>query len=338
MKVSIVIPAYNEEAALPLLRARLTATIAALGAYEFEVLIVDDHSGDATPRLIAEWARADARVRGIRLARNCGSHAALAAGLAHCTGDGAVLMAADLQDPPELLARLLRGWQEGHAVVWAARAARAGETWRTRLLSRVYWGLMRGLTGAETPALGADVALLDRRVIDALRTVTEKNTSLLGLVTWLGFRQTRIEYIKAPRAAGRSGWTGSKKLKLAIDSVVSFTALPIRLTWLCGLAFLGGWTVWTIGVGLSWVLHLGRVSVATATVIGLLLLGFGLLLTFLGAAGEYLWRAYDEARGRPRYVVEELIGFDNSRFVAEAQGTPTVAGRMPERLEVGSGA
>ncbi len=325
MKVSVVIPAYNEQAVLPRLCPRLSAVIATLPEYDFEVLLVDDHSADATPQLIEEWAATEPRVRGIRLARNCGSHAAVTAGLAHCTGDCAVLLAADLQDPPELLPELLAQWRGGHDVVWAARSGQRGIGWCERLGSRLYWLLMRLIAIRETPAQGADVVLLDRKVIAALNAISEKNTSLVSLLMWLGFRQTYISYEKGARAAGASGWTLAKRTKLAIDSVVSFSALPIRLTWLCGLLFLGADALWTATVLGGWLTGRLHVPAATAAIIGLLLLGFGVLLTFLGAAGEYLWRAYDEVRGRPRYVIERILEPRHSCFVPEAPATSTPA-------------
>ncbi|MBP7745302.1 MAG: glycosyltransferase family 2 protein [Phycisphaerae bacterium] len=333
MRVSVVIPAYNEADTLPLLRGRMTAVMDALHAYDFELVLVDDHSADATPERIAEWAALDGRVRGVRFARNCGSHAAAAAGLARCTGDCAVLMAADLQDPPELLAELLAPWRDGYDVVWAARAGRRGIGWRERLCSRAYWALMRFIAASDAPAEGADVVLLDRKVIDALNAIGEKHTSLLALVTWLGFRQKHISYVKEARAAGASGWTFTKRLKLAIDSVVSFSALPIRLTWLCGLLFLAADALWITAVLGGWLTGLWYVSAAIAAIISLLLLGFGVLLTFLGAAGEYLWRAYDEVRGRPRYVIERVLEPADSRFVAERAARPAPT-RVPVPDEV----
>jgi glycosyltransferase involved in cell wall biosynthesis len=314
MKVSVIIPALNEDATLPRLRARLTAVAEMLPDYDFEFVLVDDHSADATPLLIEEWSRADPRVRGVRLARNAGSHAAVTAGLAQCTGDCAAVLAADLQDPPELLGRLLAKSREGFDIVWAVRVGRTGASWLARACSQLYWSTMRRMVLPDTPAQGADVVLLDRRVIDALTAIGEKNTSLLSLVVWLGFRQTSVAYVKGERAAGRSGWTWAKRCQLAIDSIVSFSTLPLRLTWLCGLVFLAATVAWVAAVALGGL----AVALADAAIIGLLLLGFGVLLTFLGALGEYVWRAYDQVRGRPPYVVERLIGPAASRFVAGA--------------------
>ncbi len=318
MLVSVVIPAYNEAAALPVLRQRLTVVLADLPQYDFEVVLVDDHSSDETPALIQAWAQVDPRVRGIRLSANRGSHVALVAGLEHCRGDCAILMAADLQDPPELLAELLERWQAGHELVWAVRSGPVGRSWTTRLGSRAYWASMRLLSGTQVPATGADFVLLDRQVIDGLRTIAEKNTSLFWLLLWMGYRQTQIRYQKQPRQAGRSGWTLAKRVRLMLDSIVSISALPIRLTWGCGLLFLFatvGWILTVLGGRLSGLLNVGA---GTAATIGLLLGGLGLVLTFMGLSGEYLWRTYDQVRGRPRYLVERVIGPAPSRFVPES--------------------
>lgn len=319
MQVSLIIPAYNEQEVLPLLRARVDAVTARLPEYQFEIVIVDDRSRDETPQLLAQWARADTRVHGLRLARNCGSHAAIMAGLQHCTGDCAIVMAADLQDPPELIGELLGRWRVGYQVVWGVRAARQGEALHTRLFSALYWRLMRSIALPQTPAQGADVFLLDRAARTALTGIREQNTSCLSLLMWLGFRQTHVEYVKAERVAGRSGWTFAKRMKLLIDSVVSFSTLPIRATWLGGLTFLGVAGLWSIGIPLAWLLGTSAVSAATFAIIGILLLGFGLGLTMLGVLGEYLWRAYDEVRGRPRYTVECVFTQQPSRFVADAR-------------------
>jgi polyisoprenyl-phosphate glycosyltransferase len=317
MKVSVVIPAYNEEATFMLLRERLSAVIAAQREYEFEVVLVDDHSTDATAKLIQDWVNTSGYVRGVRLARNGGSHAAVTAGLAHCTGDCAVVLAADLQDPPELLRELLATWRSGYDVVWAVRSGRRGISWRTQLCSRLYWAMMRTVALPETPAQGADVVLLDRKVIAALLAIREKNTSLLSLIVWLGFRQTHISYVKDARAAGTSHWTLARRFKLALDSLLSFSSLPIRLTWICGLLFLAGAAIFAIALVAGWLIGGWHAEPASTAIIGLLLVGFGVLLTFLGAAGEYLWRAYDEIRGRPRYVVERLFEPQVTRFVSD---------------------
>jgi dolichol-phosphate mannosyltransferase len=255
-------------------------------------------------------------VQYLRLSRNCGSHAAFSAGLKHCTGDCAVLLAADLQDPPEAIPALLEQWKAGSDVVWAVRSARAGERWTTKLFAGVYYSLMRRFALPEMPATGADFLLLDRKVINAYNAIPEKNTSFLAMILWMGFRQTSIEYVKKPRRAGRSKWTVGKKVKLLIDSLVSFSYMPIRVMSLFGLtmAFAGFVYALVVIVGrlAGWV----AAGTGFAALMTVLLVGQGLIMTMLGVLGEYLWRTFDEARGRPRYIIEEHI-CAGSRQVAE---------------------
>lgn len=303
-KGSVVTAFLNEADNLPVFRERLTKALAGLPG-DWEIVLVDDHSADTSPAVARAWVAEDARVRYVRLARNGGSHAAFSAGLALCTGDCAVLLAADLQDPPEAIATLLDRWQQGHDVVWANRSERPAASWPGRLLARAYYGLMR-LCVPNMPEKGADFLLLGRKVIDAYNRVPEKNTSFLAMILWLGFRQTHVEYKKGTRLHGRSKWSLAKKAQLFLDSLVSFTSAPIRLMSVAGLAvsFLGfayG------GILLVRALVWGRpVAGWSSLMIALLVLG-GMQLLTLGTLGEYLWRAFDQVRGRPRYLVEEQV-------------------------------
>jgi dolichol-phosphate mannosyltransferase len=328
MRISILTAFLNEEGNLPVFKERLLATLAGLGV-EYEIILIDDHSTDGSPRIARQWVAEGPRVRYIRLSRNCGSHAAYSAGLLQCTGDCAVLLAADLQDPPETVPLLLKEWSAGNAVVWAARAAREGESWLTRATARAYYWLMRRLALKDMPSRGADFLLLDRRVIDAYNAIPEKNTSFLAMILWLGFRQTTIGYVKQARYSGKSKWSIAKKLKLFVDSIVSFSYAPIRLMSLAGacvsiLGFLyAAFVVFNALQGnpiQGW---------SSLMVVVLILGGFQLLM--LGILGEYLWRAFDEARGRPRYVVEEQYSTQD----AGAQGGP--AGNCPPAITVANG-
>jgi dolichol-phosphate mannosyltransferase len=303
VRLSVVTPAYREAENLPALYERLCAVLDGLGI-AWEWIIVDDHSLDGTFAVVHDTAARDPRVRGIRLARNSGSHVALSCGLHAARGECAVALAADLQDPPEIVPQLLDEWQGGAHVVWATRAEREGETKLTRALSRAYYWVMRNLVGLDsTPAMGADVVLLDRRVLDAFREFGESNVSLLALLTWMGFRQTNITYTKQARLHGRSGWTLKKKLKLLVDSVTAFSYAPIRfMTYL-------GFLVATIGFVYAAFVILNAIfgqPVAgwTSLIVIVLILG-GIQMLMMGVLGEYLWRALDESRRRPRFIVEE---------------------------------
>ena len=199
-------------------------------------MIVDDHSRDDTIGVVEQLTRADPRVRGVRLSRNSGSHLAIACGLHHARGEAAVMMAADLQDPPETIEALVAEWRKGAQIVWASRRVQPGEAAHAGFAALYYWIMRRVVGLTAMPARGADFFLIDRTAIDAFRRCDERNVSVLALVTWLGFRQAHVEYDKQPRAAGRSGWTLGRKVALVADSVTAFTALPIRVCGMLGAA------------------------------------------------------------------------------------------------------
>lgn len=301
--LSIVTPAFNEADNLPVLYQRLTATMQSLAECEWEWVVVDDHSRDDTFAAVAALAARDPRVHGLRLARNCGSHAALTCGLHRAVGACVVALAADLQDPPEIIPELVARWQAGAQVVWAVRDRREGESAITLGFSRIYYWVMRAVVGmTEMPATGADFFLLDRTVVDAFARFDEGHVNIFALLTWMGFRQATVAYDKAARLHGRSGWTLAKKLKLVVDSFTAFSYLPIRL-----MSYLG------LLVGALGFVYAGSVVVNALTgkpvegwsslmVVVLLLGGFQMMM--MGVLGEYLWRALDESRRRPRYLVE----------------------------------
>ncbi len=296
--LSIVTPAFNETANLDGLYERLVRSMEKI-SIDWEWLIVDDHSRDDTFGAIERLSGSDSRVRGIRLARNAGSHVAITCGLHHAEGDAAVVMAADLQDPPETLQAMIDAWRGDAQIVWAVRRTRPSG------FAALYYRIMRGVVGLrEMPAHGADFFLVDRIVLDAFRRFPEGNVSVLALITWVGFRQVQIEYDKESRAGGQSGWTLARKLRLVMDSVAAFSDLPIRMCWYAGLAFfvaaflLGGGAVLllpSVGAGLLLVL---------AVMIGLT----GVQLLAVGVVGHYVWRALEEARRRPQYLIERLTG------------------------------
>ncbi len=328
-RISIITAFLNEETNLPAFRAEVIQVLRRLpAAWEYEVVLVDDHSTDAGPVLARGWHAEDTHVRYLRLARNCGSHAAFSAGLRVCTGDCAVLLAADLQDPPELVPTLIEHWQQGNDVVWAARSQREGQSWSARLYSGLYYCLMRRI-GLDMPKQGADFLLLDRKVIDAYNAVPEKNTSFLALILWLGFRQTSIPYTKRARRHGTTKWSLSRKLKLLIDSLVSFSYAPIRLATAAGLGIAALGMVYALVVLANAALG-NPVQGWSSLMIVVLLLG-GFQLVMLGILGEYLWRTFDEARGRPRYVLEAHLPPRALESAPRAAAYPVPDGFNPVR-------
>jgi dolichol-phosphate mannosyltransferase len=226
--ISVIIPTYNEEDNLVSLHKRLEAIALQVNDNCFEFVFIDDCSTDKTPNILETLQKNDARAKIIRFARNCGSHAAVAAGLQFCKGDVAIMLAADLQDPPEIIPQLLLKWEKGSKVVWGVRDKREGENFFTIACSRFFYFLMNSLTNVSQPPTGADVFLIDRQVIEAFKQSPEKNTSVYMLIAWLGYPQTHITYVKKARHAGTSKWTISKKLKLFFDSLISFSYVPLR--------------------------------------------------------------------------------------------------------------
>ena len=301
--ISILTPAFNESVNLENLHARLTQTMAQLGE-EWEWLIIDDHSRDDTFAVVQRLALTDSHVRGVRLARNRGSHVAITCGLHHVRGDAAVMMASDLQDPPETLGALLQKWRSGAQVVWATRREQPGDQTHAGFASIYYW-IMRNVVGMkEIPARGADCFLIDRVAIDAFRRCDEQHVSVFALITWLGFRQEYIEYDKQPRAAGRSGWTMARKIKLVVDSITAFSDAPITACWLVGAALMAiGFLSMVVGLTVF-----ESLQAAVVVLLGAIAGGTGLVLCALAMLGEYVWRALDQSRRRPLYLIEATAG------------------------------
>ena len=301
--ISILTPAFNEAANLPRLYERLTETMRRVGG-EWEWVIVDDHSRDETFTVIEALALRDARVRGFRLARNSGSHVAITCGLHHVDGDAAVMIAADLQDPPETMEQMIARWRLSAQVVWATRRERPGHASHRGFAALYYW-MMRRMAGMEQmPRHGADFFLLDRVVVDAFRSFPERNVSVLALITWLGFRQEFVEYDMQPRTSGQSGWTLARKIKLVIDSITSFSDFPIRICTYLGLSLIFVSVLLLVFAAVLLPQLGGGVLFLLSLIVGL----GGLQLVAVGVVGEYVWRALEESRRRPPYLIEAVAG------------------------------
>jgi polyisoprenyl-phosphate glycosyltransferase len=309
LRLSFVVPAYGEEKNLQDLIPRILSQRALTS--EIEIVVVDDHSADGTFSVVRSWASRDASVRGVRLAKNAGSHMAILCGLSECTGDAAIVLAADGQDPPELAPRLVEEWRGGAHVVWAVRERRAGESALTLAFSRAYYWLMNRWTAVRLPSSGADFFLLDRRVIDVVKRLPERNTSLFALIAWLGFDQTEVRYDKEARRSGRSKWTFGRRVRLALDSFFGFSILPLKVASTLGFVYAAAGFIYAILL-IANRLTGGRVFGGLAAqgwsaLMVVILISSGTLMLVLGLFGEYLWRTLEEVRGRPRFVVEEKV-------------------------------
>ena len=301
MKLSVVTPAFNEAANLRHLYDQLAPALDRLGL-DWEWIVVDDHSRDTTFDVLSELAVRDTRIRGVRLSRNSGSHLAISCGLQLASGDAAVIMAADLQDPPQTLQAMIERWRAGAQVVWAVRRTRPGEPAHAGFAALYYW-LMRHPVGLkDIPERGADFCLVDRVVVDALRQCPERNVNVLALITWMGFRQEQIEYDKRPRAAGQSGWTTARKIRMVVDSITSFSSFPIRMCLIAGVVLMAAGAV-ALLAGLFLLPSLGA---GILLLLGVAIALAGLQLAALGVIGEYVWRALDESRRRPSFLIEAV--------------------------------
>jgi len=304
--ISIITPAFNEAENLPVLYGRLCNVLDTINTC-WEWIIVDDHSNDNTFEVLKHLVEQDVRVIGFRLSRNSGSHVAIRCGLNNAEGGCAVIIAADLQDPPETLPNLLEKWRGGAQVVWATRDRIEGISKSDLAMGRLFWFVMHRQAGMnELPVTGADFFLVDRLVIDCLYQFHETNFNLITLLSWMGFKQETVKYIKKARISGRSGWSFNKKLKLALDSFLSFSYLPIRLMSYAGI--IAG----LLGFGYAIVVFINflagnGIQGWTSLMIVILIFG-GIQMLMMGVLGEYLWRTMSESRRRPPYLVEAMMG------------------------------
>ena len=322
---SIVVPVYNEEEALPELVRRLGLLLDRLDG-PAETVLVDDGSSDRSYEVMAAARDADPRLKILRLSRNFGHQVAVTAGLDVAAGDAVIVMDADLQDPPEVVLEMASRWREGYDVVYAVREERHGETRFKRATAAAFYRIFSGMSEVEVPLDVGDFRLVDRRALDAFRSMRESNRYVRGMFSWIGFRQVGVPYKRDQRFAGETKYPFTKMLKFATDGIVSFSAAPLRLAlkvgfFVSGLSFLLGVVfLFSKVLGLYSVPGLASIAVFVA------FLG-GIQLLLLGVMGEYIARIHDEVKGRPLYVVSEahgLLGPRTARAIEVPASTPEV--------------
>jgi len=311
-KVSMVMPVLNEEENLEKFYAGLSGLTDDIVNVDWEFIFVDDGSTDHSVLRLKQLRGKDERIKVLSLSRNFGSHAALAAGLSYASGDAAIIMSVDGQDPMDIIPKFLEEWQKGNHVVWGMRETR-DDPWAKTLFATAFYRICRKIAIKNYPKGGLDCSLFDRRVIDEYLKINERQGFIFATVLWMGFRQNFVPYHRLQRMAGVSKWSFTKRLKAAIDLLVSFSYFPIRFISYIGigvsaLAFLYGLELiiqrifFGIG-GPGW----------SSIMVVVLFLG-GLQLTMMGVLGEYIWRGTDEVKGRPRYLVMDEIGFKDSKL------------------------
>ena len=305
---SIVIPVWNEEAVLPVLYARLVAIMESTGE-RWEVIFVNDGSRDRTLPLLLELHTNDPRVKVLNFSRNFGHQVAISAGFDYADGDAVIVMDADLQDPPEVLLRLIEQWRAGFDVVYAVRIKRTGESRFKLFTASLFYRLIHSIADIDIPLDAGDFRLMDRRVVLAMRQLREKNRFMRGLSSWVGFKQVAVEYERAARYAGETKYPFRKMLRLALNAITSFSHVPLQLATYAGFALAG---VSLLGILITIIARLTGLeafSGQATTLVSVLFLG-GIQLIFLGIIGEYLGRIYDEVKNRPLYILADVVGFE----------------------------
>lgn len=307
--VSVIVPVFNEEAVLPETYRQLTAVMAALGE-PYELLFVNDGSHDGSGAILEELAKKDRRVRVIHFSRNFGHQAAITAGMDYARGEAVVVIDADLQDPPEVIVEMVRKWREGYEVVYGKRTKREGETFFKRFTASLFYRLLQKVTNVDIPLDTGDFRLLDRKVVEVMRLLREKNRFVRGLVSWVGFRQAALPYTRKKRFAGETKYPLRKMLRLAWDGITSFSDKPLKAASYIGFLLSGLSFVYLLVILIGKLLGKSTVP-GWASIVVINLFFNGVILIILGVMGEYIGRIYDEAKGRPLYIVDKVTPQDN---------------------------
>ncbi len=311
MKVSIIVPVYYNEDNLKPLYEDIKKKFIDVIDYDYEIVMVNDGSGDRSWEVMKELKALDSNIKIYSLSRNFGSHAAMLCGIDHCTGDCAVMKAADLQEPTEMLHDMVASWQSGNNVVLAMRDGR-DESHSQEFFANTYYDLVRRFALPSMPKGGFDMYLIDRKVMEVLSRLDERNSALTGQILWSGFQTGVVHYRRLERTVGKSRWTLKKKVRLVMDTLFSFSSAPITFVEIVGLLSFIGSIIWII---VEIVLKLtGAVDVEGWTLLMVFqLFSFGVIMMTIGILGEYMWRAFDASRNRPTYIIE----YHDSEFEKE---------------------
>ncbi len=301
--VTILVPAYNEQEVIELLYERLQKIMTEQSNYDFEILFVNDGSKDNTLKLIQDLRSKDKRICYVNLSRNFGKETAMIAGLDYAKGDCVVIIDADLQDPPELIPEMLKFWEQGYDDVYAKRKSRKGETFMKKFTSKMYYRTLQSVTNIEIQKDTGDFRLLDRRCVEALKSIRESQRYTKGLFSFIGYNKKEILYDRDPRAAGQTKWNYGKLINLSIDGLTSFTTAPLRWAAIMGILVSFAGFIYMIAIIIKTLFYGVDVPGYSSTMVVILFLG-GIQLIFLGIIGEYLGRTFNETKYRPLYFID----------------------------------
>jgi len=308
--ISVIVPMYNEEAVIPATYSRLKEVLDGLKE-NYEIIFINDGSRDRTRDMLMEICEKDKTVKLIDFARNFGHQVAITAGMDYAAGECMVIIDGDLQDPPELIPKMMELWRQGYDVVYGKRISRQGETIFKKVTAKIFYRLLRSLTDVNIPVDTGDFRLIDRRVCEALKQLPERSRYVRGLMSWVGFKQTPIEFERSERYTGETKYPLKKMLKLAMDGIMSFSYKPLKLSsWLGSLLSVFSF-VYLIIVLLQKIFFPESAQSGWASLIAVSLFFNGITLLMLGIIGEYIGRIYDEAKGRPLYIISELKNMED---------------------------
>ncbi len=306
-KITIIIPAYNEEEALPYLYKRLEDLMNNMKKYEFEILFVNDGSKDKTIQIIKQMREEDNRISYVDFSRNFGKEIAMIAGLDYAKGDCVIFMDADLQDPPELIPELVKYWEQGYDDVYARRKTRAGETFLKKFTSKMYYKVLQKLTRVPIQKDTGDFRLLDKRCVNALKKLRESQRCSKSMFSWIGYNKKEVLYDRDARIAGKTKWNYKKLMDLAIDGITSFTTSPLRISTYLSIPTFLALIIYFIYVIIKCITQ--NIAIQAFQAIILLVLFFsGIQIMLFGIIGEYLGRIFNETKNRPLYFVNEYNG------------------------------
>jgi polyisoprenyl-phosphate glycosyltransferase len=303
--VSVIIPVYNEEGNVYLLKERLCSVFSKIDV-DYELIFVNDGSKDNTFEIISEMAKKDDKIKVINFSRNFGHQIAVTAGIDNCAGDCAVIIDADLQDPPELISDMIVKWREGYEVVYAKREKRKGESIFKLATAAIFYRILKKLTNVDIPVDTGDFRLMDRKVVDALKNMPEKNRFIRGMVSWVGFKQIGVNFIREKRHAGKTNYPLKKMIKFAITGITSFSIVPLQIATFMGFVISGISFLYALYVLYLRLFTTQAIQGWASLAIIVLFLG-GVQLITLGIIGEYIGRISDEIKQRPSYIIKDKI-------------------------------
>ena len=308
IRYSIIVPLYNEEEVVCETHKRLTETMSSTGE-NYEIVYINDGSRDNTERLVKDIMENDKNVCLINFSRNFGHQTAISAGMDNARGQAVVVIDADLQDPPEVILDMIAKWKEGYDVVYGKRTVREGETAFKKVTAKLFYRFLSSMTPIDIPNDTGDFRLIDRKVCDAMKGLSEKNRYVRGLVSWVGFKQTCVEYVRKQRFAGETKYPLKKMLRFAGDAITSFSYKPLKLAGYAGYTLSIASFIYLLYIVIR-KLTIGDFSIGWASTVAISLFFNGVVLIVLGIMGEYIGRIYDECKGRPLYIIAEKLGFD----------------------------